>query len=464
MLRLLTVLCLGRAILAFLPVVTHVHRSFASTFLLAVEFKNPFEISKRDSLLLPYTTVDVDDFRESAFRIAWSFQPDPFNPYPPLSNCHFQTISGVYLRNDKDCRYVTPGQANKRLALKKAAMLAATLASEPDRHGTFWDHRQRITTPDSDFFHVDYRYHSDSGIPSSKGIVVIVHGLQSNSNSSLSVDMGRAYHKRGFDVACINFRGCSGVPNAGLRAYHLGFTDDLKQYLSLLKSGFQNPPPVFLSGFSLGANVVLKALGELGCAAYDDFNVYGAAVCGAPFENERNVGCVQRPGFNKLVYNGSLLKSLKSTALNQLERCADSEEAQKLSYEEIASATEISAFENAVIAPLFGFQDNIDYYRKTDCVQFLDSIRVPTLVINAKDDPFFDPDSFPFDKGCTSPVGRKKRSPVRLVRTDYGGHLGYMFHQREKVETTEDEVSYLPSELSRFLQHVWERRSSLDKR
>jgi uncharacterized protein len=214
----------------------------------------------------------------------------------------------------------------------------------------------------------------------------------------------------------------------------------------------------------LGANVVIKALGELGQAAYDDFNVYGAAVCGAPFENERNVDCVQRPGFNKLVYNGSLLRSLKTTALNQLERYADSEEAQKLSYDAIASATEISAFENAVIAPLFGFQDNIDYYRKTDCVQFLDSIRVPTLVVNAKDDPFFDPDSFPFHKGCTSAEGRKKRSTVRLVRTDYGGHLGYMFHQRDKVQTTEEEVSYMPSELSRFLQHVWERRSSLDER
>ncbi|CAB9497251.1 Protein ABHD1 [Seminavis robusta] len=346
-------------------------------------------------------------------------------------------------------------------------MLLASLASEPDKHGSFWDHRQRIKTSNNDFFHVDYKYHSRDGTTSSKGLVVIVHGLQSNSNSSLSVDMGRAYIRQGFDCACINFRGCSGVPNAGLRAYHLGFTDDLKQYLSLLNSGVEKPPPIFVSGFSLGANVVLKAWGELGMSAYEDYNVYGAAVCGAPFENERNVNCVQKAGFNKLVYNGSLLKSLKTTALNQLERYPDSEEAQLLCYDEIANSEEISAFENAVIAPLFGFEDNIDYYRKTDCVQFLDRIRVPTIVINAADDPFFDPNFFPFDKGCTSKEGREKRSAVRLVRTKYGGHLGYMFHQREddtREQEGRDEVSFMPGELSRFIQHVWERRTSLMKR
>ena len=412
------------------------------------------------------SVADDERFRELAFRISWSFQPREFRPPRLLTNCHLQTISGVFLRNDPKCRYVT-GEEDLQVALEKGRKLLKSLSEEPDTYGDFWDLRQRVNTPDGDFFHVDYKYHSNEiRNPSSKGLVIILHGLQSNSNSSLSVDMGKAYLKHGFDVACMNFRGCSGVPNDSLRAYHLGFTDDLKRYLSLLNSGEKKPPPIFISGFSLGANVVLKALGELGPSAFREFNIYGAAVSGAPFDNERNIGFVQRAGFNKFAYNDSLLKSMKKSALAQLERFPDSPEAKKLNYEEIAKTTEISAFENAVIAPIFGFKNNIDYYRKTNCLKFLDEIRVPTLIMNAADDPFFDPTFFPYEKGCHSSVGREKKSPITLVRSDYGGHLGFMFHRRDETEDEApfEEVSFMPSELARFVNHVFERRAWLEKR
>jgi uncharacterized protein len=407
------------------------------------------------------TTTDDEQFRENAFRIAWAFQPKPCRPSPTLSNCHFQTISGVYLRNDPTCRFVEGNEEG--LLFEKSTQLLTRLASEPDVYGNFWDHRQRINTPDGDFFHVDYKYHA-LGDPSSKGLVIVVHGLQSSSNSSLSVDMGKAFQQKGFDVACINFRGCSGTPNNSLKAYHLGFTDDLKQYLAILNSGFKKPPPIFISGFSLGANVVLKAMGELGMSAYEDFNVYGVAVSGAPFDNERNINFVQKAGFNKLAYNGALLASLKKTALRQLERLSDSEEAKKLDYDKIAQAETISDLENAVIAPLFGFRDNIDYYRQTNCLRFLDDIRVPTIIMNAADDPFFDPDFFPFEKGCHSYEGRQKHSPITLVRTQHGGHLGFMFHKDEKGEIENKDVSFMPQELARFVDHVWERRIAMEQK
>jgi hypothetical protein len=214
-------------------------------------------------------------FREAAFSLSSSFQPREFRPPVQLTNKHFQTISGVFLRNDPTCRYVKE-EIDVELALQKAKKLVSSLSIEPDIYGDFWDFRQRIDTPDGDFFHVDYKYHSnDASRPSSKGIVVIVHGLQSNSNSSLSVDLGKAHHNLGFDVACINFRGCSGVPNNNLKAYHLGFTDDLIQFLAMINNNKLKPPPVFLCGFSLGANVVLKALGELGPFAFKDYRIYG---------------------------------------------------------------------------------------------------------------------------------------------------------------------------------------------
>ena len=351
------------------------------------------------------------------------------------------------------------------LAIEKGNKLLTSLSKESDKFGDFWDFRQQINTPDGDFFHVDYKYHSeDVANPSSKGLVIIVHGLQSSSNSSLSVDLGKAYRNKGFDVACINFRSCSGMPNDGMRFYHLGFTDDLKYLLSILNRGELKPPPIYLSGFSLGANVVLKTLGELGPSAYRKFNIHGAAVGGAPLDNERNIHMVQRPGFNKLAYNDSLLKSMKKSLLAQLERFPDSKEAKlRLSYNEIMETNEISGLETAVIAPLFGFRDNIDYYRKTNCVNFLDNIQVPTFIIIAADDPFFDPDFWPSEKGCDSSTGKKNLSPVKMVRTEYGGHLGFMFHQKQEDETDMTNISFMPAELARYIDYVSEGRTNPKK-
>ena len=448
------VLLVAGTVLSFRPIGQTTHHQRTGELFTATS-------SEGVSTFTPSSAVpDADRFRELAFRIAWTFEPREFKPAPLLTNCHMQTISGVFLRTDPDCRYVT----HRDSPLEKGLKLVSSIAKEPDVYGAdFWDERQRILTPDGDFFHVDYKYHGDDGAPSSKGLVIVVHGLQSNSNSSLSVDLGKAYRNQGFDVACINFRGCSGVPNNSLRAYHLGFTDDLKQYLSIMNNGAQKPPPIFISGFSLGANVVLKTLGELGSRAFEDFSIYGAAVTGAPFDNERNINCVQKAGFNKLAYNNNLLNSMKKSYLSQLERFPDSEEAKILDYEEIAKVTEISAFENSVIAPIFGFKDNIDYYRKTNCINFLDDIQVPTLIMNAADDPFFDPSFFPTEFSCHSAEGRKKQSPISMVRTEYGGHLGYMFHQRDENESDMEEVSFMPTELARLIKHVFERRAYLER-
>ncbi|KAG7352703.1 alpha/beta fold family hydrolase [Nitzschia inconspicua] len=411
--------------------------------------------------------VERSQVRRKAFELSSSFRANEFKPPRILTNEHLQTISGVFLRHDPSCRYVANG-IGVDVAFQKGLKLLSAIPRQSDVFGDFWDRRQRIDTPDGDFFHVDYKYHSDyhPNDPSSKGIVVIVHGLQSSSNSSLSVDLGRAFSNQGFDVACINFRGCSGEPNNSLRAYHLGFTDDLIHLLRILNSGQLKPPPIFLSGFSLGANVVLKALGELGDNAFTSYGIYGAAVAGAPFDNERNIKFVQKPGFNKIAYNDSLLKNLKVTCLRQLERHSRSKEAKTLSHDEIVVASEISALESAFISPLFGFRDNVDYYRKTNCIDFLDNIEVPTLILNAADDPFFDPSFFPWEKGCDSPIGQKNLSPIKLVRTKHGGHLGFMFHQRSKEDRylqAKEGVSFMPSELARFVTHVFDRRAGLDE-
>lgn len=418
----------------------------------------------------------TERYRRASHKIASDFKPREFKPLLSLTNCHVQTIAGVYLRNSVSCKYVTDSGMNLVQRSVKALMALVVgkqeLPSTRDR-SNFWDERQRFETPDSDFFDVDFKYQTSAEEPSNKGLVIILHGLQSNSNSSLSVDMATGYRNQGFDVACMNFRGCSGEMNRKMGGYHLGFTDDLMQFLDVLKTererkyknkSRQCAPPLYLSGFSLGANVALKALGELGESAHLNFHIYGAAVCGAPFDQERNIHFVQAPGFNRLVYMGFLLQSLKARSLKQLELFKGSDEWEKIDYEQVISSKTIADIENAVIAPLYGFQSNVDYYRQTNCLQFLDSIAVPTLIINAADDPFFDSSFFPWDKSCDL----NDMSPIKMVRTDHGGHLGFMFAQEEKVEERLEEItedaraSWMPSELARFFDCVYKKRDELD--
>lgn len=146
-------------------------------------------------------------YQDKAAPIATSFEPSPYRPMPFLTNCHLQTIGGVFLRGLEDCAYVTDVASTVTTIVGRA--LNGKKENEADDDDWFWDERQRIDTPDNDFFHVDYKYGTNE-----EGIVVVLHGLQSNSNSSLSIDLANAYHHQlGMTVACINFRGCSGVPN-----------------------------------------------------------------------------------------------------------------------------------------------------------------------------------------------------------------------------------------------------------
>ena len=332
--------------------------------------------------------------------IASSFVPSPFNPHPLMTNCHLQTISGVFLRKNSNCAYIL---AESGLGgITKVLTALSNIHPSEDVVCTFWDERQRISTPcGKDFYTVDIKYAGKRKIQfqsdTSEGMVVLIHGLESNSNSSLSTDLAAAYLQDGFDVTCINFRGCCGSPNDTLGGYHLGFTDDLRHFLKLMSEMWENhcefdKRPVYLSGFSLGANVVVKCLGELGESAFSLYNIHGAAVCGAPFDAERNVKHLDAPGFNRAIYSANFLKTLKSRAQYQLDMFCDGDpQTSSFDFNGVMSATSIAQFDDAFIAKVYGFQDNLDYYRRSSCCYFLPGVAVPLLIINAGDDPFFDP-------------------------------------------------------------------------
>ena len=426
--------------------------------------------------------------------IASSFLPRTFNPHPLLKNHHLQTISGVFLRYDDD-NFNTIGSSCylPKDSIKDAFNVIgkSIIQSFPktftfmknnslsETANDFWDERERIDTPDGDFFHVDQKY-SKNEKEEERFTVIIVHGLESNSNSSLSVDLARAFLTiaNASEVACINFRGCSGVPSKRAFGYHAGFTDDLRQYLEIRKS--RDSSPIFISGFSLGSNVVLKCLDELQSSAFTEYNIHGAAIVACPFNLEPHYRRLIDPPLNRILYTSNLLKSMKKKVQYLLDTfCDGNTQTATFDYNKCINANTIAEVEDGLISPIFGVGDKFDYYRKTASINVAHRVVVPTLILNSKDDPFFEPTYFPLELDCVRGAGEciseetneenggivvdKKRSkaPLRLVRTEYGGHLGYMSHVQDKGYNEEGEnldlqsnVSWASAELARFAQHV----------
>ena len=431
-------------------------------------------------------------YQRSAAEVASSFEiSSDFKPPPFLTNQHLQTIVGFLTRDIPESAYVEDN--NLRPFIKAVAARAIVNVIEPtlksmvatendsitsDANGSrtscgatsdtrtlkFWDERERIATPDGDWFHADYKA---AGTDNPKGLVLLVHGLEANSEAALSIDIAESYCNMGLDVVCLNFRGCTGEPNDTLAGYHLGFTDDLMHLLNLLKDSFGDMPPTYISGFSLGGNVALKALGELGTAARDKYNIRGAAVACPPFDSERDSQFLDKEGFNRSTYCGGILNKFRKKVRYQLETMLDGDDqTEEFQYAAAMAAQTIREFDDAFIAPIYGFENNIDYYRKNSSRYFLEKIAVPTLVIRANDDPFFDPDAVPFE--LTAEHGG--RAPVKIVVTEHGGHLGYCFQQvsannndiddgnndRQGSMPLRPKTSWLPEQLSNFLEHVQE--------
>jgi uncharacterized protein len=217
----------------------------------------------------------------------------------------------------------------------------------------------------------------------------------------------------------------------------LGYTDDVKYYLQQLYQQYKSRnipyPPVYLTGFSLGANVALKCIGELGSRASEvPYHIQGASVLCLPLDQVANAPVLAQPGINRLIYTQNLLQSLQKKCTEQYEQfygtsdgVDDSMATPTYNYTKVMSARTITEFDDSFIAPIYNFTDCWDYYQQTSSIHYLHNISVPTLVINAQDDPFFNNTIWPtyhaMEYGGTV--------PIKMIQTTHGGHLGYYFHE-----------------------------------
>ncbi len=255
---------------------------------------------------------------------------------------------------------------------------AQTMLSNTMRDmGGVWFHRVRLDTPDGDFLDLDFASIPGIELSPKAPLVLLLHGLEGSARRGYACEVYRQLARRGIRAVGMNFRSCSGEMNRTARLYHAGVTDDVAFVVDWLQKKLPDVPKGAV-GFSLGANTLLKYLGERG--QHTPFQA--AAVVSPPFDLARVARAFQY-GSGR-IYAPRFLKDLRQKALDHAQLNGNGVDAQR-----VADAKTMRDFDDAFTAPLHGFHDADDYYKKNSCGQFLPGIRVPTLVIRAMDDPFF---------------------------------------------------------------------------
>jgi predicted alpha/beta-fold hydrolase len=270
--------------------------------------------------------------------------------------------------------------------------------------------RERLVTPDGDFLDIDW---CDANANSP--LVILLHGLSGSSKSIYIQGLQHALQKHDFRSVALNFRGCSGEFNNTSRCYHLGETSDLDFLYRTLRE--REPNTSFSAvGFSLGANVLLKWLGERG----NSVNLFSAVAVSTPFDLSVCATTLDN-GFSK-VYRANLLRELKAYIYDKsshLEKIGNHSEAQKIRQcGDLSKITSFWEYDDCVVTRLYDFKDVHDYYAQSSSRQFLRLIAVPTLLIQAQDDPFMTVDAMP--------SARELASCVKLELTQHGGHVGFI--------------------------------------
>lgn len=263
--------------------------------------------------------------------------------------------------------------------------------------------RERWEMPDGDFIDFDW---VDG--PANTPLVVLFHGLEGNSQSAYARHLMDAVHQRGWRGVVAHFRGCSGEDNRLPRAYFAGDVAEIQRILQRLHIS-NGGAPMHAVGVSLGGNALLKWLGEVGGKAKGV--LASAAAVSAPLDLAAS-GAALDQGFNR-VYTARFLKTLKAKARAKLERYPELYDREALDQIET-----IKAFDTLVTSPLHGYRDADDYWSRAASKPGLKHIGIPTLVINARNDPFMPANVLPGPDEVSA--------HVTLDFPETGGHVGFV--------------------------------------
>ncbi len=268
--------------------------------------------------------------------------------------------------------------------------------------------RERWTTRDADFIDVDFLVDGDPPLVSAPTtLLVLFHGLEGSSASHYAhafADFARA-HQMAYAVP--HFRGCSGELNLGPRAYHSGDHEEIGWVLQCLRQ--QHNGPIVAVGVSLGGNALLRWAQEMGAAA--SAVASAVAAVSSPIDLAAGGHAIGK-GFNRLVYTRMFLNTMKPKALRKLVQHPG-----LFDRDALLQAKDLYAFDNVFTAPVHGFKNTEDYWSRASAKPHLRSIKIPALVVNARNDPFVPASSLP----SQHEVG----SHVTLWQPAHGGHVGF---------------------------------------
>jgi uncharacterized protein len=297
--------------------------------------------------------------------------------------------------------------------------------------------RERWATPDADFIDVDHLRHpacvpanapqnapqnaplnapqnAPQNAPPNPGTqagpkrhLVLFHGLEGSSASQYALAFACIAQQRGWDYSVPHFRGCSGELNLAPRAYHSGDFEEIGWILRRLRE--RSATPLLVVGISLGGNALLRWAQESGGSAAN--TAAAVAAVSSPIDMKA-AGQAVDSGFNWLVYSRMFLRTMKPRAMAKLQQHPGLFDGDKLQ-----AARTLYEFDDVFTAPLHGFRNTPDYWARASAKPRLSEIRIPALVLNARNDPFVPAASLP----DTSNVGPN----VKLWQPAHGGHVGF---------------------------------------
>ncbi len=260
--------------------------------------------------------------------------------------------------------------------------------------------REEVETRDGDFFSVDWWR---GGY---QKVILLLHGLEGSSSSTYIRRVATLAHAQGYDVCAINHRSCGGKLNRKPVLYHSGFTQDLHQMVQQLDRDYES---IFAVGYSLGGNILLKYLGD------GVFEVPGhlkqAVAVSTPVHLHSCAKAISQP--SNFLYEMGFLRGLKQ----KMEEKAV-EYPELIDLEQVKSIRRLVQFDDMMTAPIHGFANAVDYYTQCSSLPFLDKITIPTLLVNAQDDPMLRAPSFPYEMAESNPF-------FHFLAPKYGGHVGF---------------------------------------
>jgi uncharacterized protein len=281
--------------------------------------------------------------------------------------------------------------------------------SVPHSKVHYW--RERWETPDYDFIDLDWVDTPDHALQLEQQddtpLIVLFHGLEGSSDSHYARALMHAVNANEGRGVVVHFRGCSGEVNRLPRAYHSGDSAEMDWILRRFRA--TRSGPIFVAGVSIGGNVLLKWLGEQGTAARDV--ITSAAAISVPMDLAATSDALAQ-GVNR-IYTHHFLATLKAKTLVKLKRYQTLCDLPRM-----RAARTLREFDEVVTAPLHGFNGAADYYRQASCKPLLGAIATPTLIINARNDPFL-------PARCL-PAPEEVSADIQLDLPEAGGHVGFV--------------------------------------